>query len=162
MDETLSRYNIHKSVAYEDLQILKKVLPQDLVKYGIVPELVGRLPVITVLDELDEDALCRILTEPKNSLIKQYTKLFKLDGIDFTVTEDAQKEIAKMTIARKTGARGLRSIVEKILTGLMFEAPSDSSIKGITITAEAVRGDAEPLIVRETSSPDAPEKKQGA
>lgn len=146
----------------EEANVLKKVLPQDLVKYGIVPELVGRLPVITVLDELDEDALCRILTEPKNSLIKQYTKLFKLDGIDFTVTEDAQKEIAKMTIARKTGARGLRSIVEKILTGLMFEAPSDSSIKGITITAEAVRGDAEPLIVRETSSPDAPEKKQGA
>lgn len=146
----------------EEANVLKKVLPQDLVKYGIVPELVGRLPVITVLDELDEDALCRILTEPKNSLIKQYTKLFKLDGIDFTVTEDAQKEIAKMTIARKTGARGLRSIVEKILTGLMFEAPSDSSIKGITITAEAVRGEAEPLIVRETSSPDAPEKKQGA
>ncbi|MDO4945243.1 MAG: ATP-dependent Clp protease ATP-binding subunit ClpX [Ruminococcus sp.] len=136
----------------DEHDIMKKVLPHDLVKFGIVPELVGRLPVITVLDELDEDALCRILTEPKNSLIKQYTKLFKLDNIDFEVTEDAMREIARVTIEQKTGARGLRAIVEKILTKLMFEAPSDSEIVGIKITAECVRGEAEPEITRAVSS----------
>ena len=140
----------------DEHNVMKNVLPQDLVKFGIVPELVGRLPVVTVLDELDEDALCRILTEPKNSLVKQYTKLFKLDGIDFTVTEDAQKEIARLTIARKTGARGLRSIVEKILTKLMFDSPSDDSIIGIKITAETVRGESDPVITRAKS------RKQGA
>ncbi len=137
----------------EERDVMKKVLPHDLVKFGIVPELVGRLPVITVLDELDEDALCRILTEPKNSLIKQYTKLFKLDSIDFEVTEDAMREIAKVTIEQKTGARGLRAVVEKILTKLMFDAPSDDSIVGITITPECVRGEAEPVIKRAVSSP---------
>lgn len=136
-----------------DTNVMKKVLPHDLVKFGIVPELVGRLPVITVLDELDEAALCRILTEPKNSLLKQYTKLFKLDGIDFVVTDDAKTEIAKMTIAQKTGARGLRAIVEKILTKLMFDAPSDNEIVGITITADCVKGEAEPEITRAKSSP---------
>ena len=132
----------------EEKNIMKKVLPHDLVKYGLVPELVGRLPVITVLDELDEDALCRILTEPKNSLIKQYTKLFKLDGIDFSITDDAMREIAKKTIAQKTGARGLRAIVERILTKLMFDAPSDESIVAIRITADCVTDDAPPEITR--------------
>ncbi len=132
----------------EEVNVMKKVLPQDLVKFGLVPELVGRLPVITVMEELDEAALCRILTEPKNSLIRQYTKLFRLDDIDFTVTEEAKEEIAKLTIAQKTGARGLRSIVERLLTKLMFEAPSDPSITGITITPEVVRGEAEPEITR--------------
>ena len=132
----------------EERNVMKKVLPHDLVKYGLVPELVGRLPVITVLDELDEDALCRILTEPKNSLIKQYTKLFKLDGIDFTITDDAMREIAKKTIAQKTGARGLRAIVERILTKLMYEAPSDESIVAIKINADCVTDDAEPEITR--------------
>ncbi|WP_295153394.1 ATP-dependent Clp protease ATP-binding subunit ClpX [uncultured Ruminococcus sp.] len=131
-----------------DFNILKKVVPHDLVKFGIVPELVGRLPVITVLDELDEAALCRILTEPKNSLIKQYTKLFELDNIDFEVTPEALTEIAKVTIEQKTGARGLRSVVERILTRLMFEAPSDDTITGIKITAECVRDGAEPEIIR--------------
>ncbi|MBR6045578.1 MAG: ATP-dependent Clp protease ATP-binding subunit ClpX [Ruminococcus sp.] len=140
----------------EDIDVMKKVEPQDLVKFGIVPELVGRLPVITVLEELDEAALCRILTEPKNSLVRQYTKLFKLDGIDFTVTEEAKAEIARLTIARKTGARGLRSIVEGILTKLMFESPSDETITGITVTAEAVRGEADPVIIRKKP------KQQGA
>ena len=131
-----------------DFNVLKKVVPHDLVKFGIVPELVGRLPVITVLDELDEAALCRILTEPKNSLIKQYTKLFDLDNIEFEVTPEALTEIAKVTIEQKTGARGLRSVVERILTKLMFDAPSDSTIKGIKITAECVRDGAEPEIIR--------------
>ncbi|MBQ9375739.1 MAG: ATP-dependent Clp protease ATP-binding subunit ClpX [Ruminococcus sp.] len=137
----------------KDSNILKKVRPHDLVKYGLVPELVGRLPVITVLDELDEDALCRILTEPKNSLLKQYTKLFKLDGIELEITDDAMKEIAKQTLAQKTGARGLRAIVEKILTQLMFDCPSDDEIVGIKITADCVLGNAEPEIKRAKSSP---------
>lgn len=136
-----------------DNNIMKKVRPHDLVKYGLVPELVGRLPVITVLEELDEDALCRILTEPKNSLIKQYTKLFRIDGIQFEITDDAKREIAKLTIAQKTGARGLRAIVEKILTKLMFECPSDDEIVGIKITADCVLGNAEPEISRAKSSP---------
>lgn len=131
-----------------DFNILKKVVPHDLVKFGIVPELVGRLPVITVLDELDEPALCRILTEPKNSLIKQYTKLFELDNIDFEVTPEALTEIAKVTIEQKTGARGLRAVVERILTQLMFDSPSDPSITGIRITAECVRDGADPEIIR--------------
>ena len=132
----------------DENDIMKKVVPHDLVKYGIVPERVGRLPVITVLEELDEDALCRILTEPKNSLIKQYTKLFKLDNIDFEISDDAMKEIAKKTISQKTGARGLRAIVEKILTKLMYEAPSDDTIASIRITADCVTNDAEPEITR--------------
>ncbi|WP_124101227.1 ATP-dependent Clp protease ATP-binding subunit ClpX [Ruminococcus sp. Marseille-P6503] len=140
-----------------EINVMKKVLPHDLVKFGIVPELVGRLPVITVLDELDEDTLCRILTEPKNSLIKQYTKLFKLDGIDFEVTDDAKREIARLTIAQKTGARGLRAIVEKILTRLMFDAPSDSEITGITITSDCVKGDSGPVITKEKAV-DSPRK----
>ncbi|MBR1749511.1 MAG: ATP-dependent Clp protease ATP-binding subunit ClpX [Ruminococcus sp.] len=131
-----------------DSDVFKKVVPHDLVKFGIVPELVGRLPVITVLDELDEDALCRILAEPKNSLIKQYTKLFKMDGIDFDVTDDAMKAIAKKTIEQKTGARGLRAIVEGILTKIMFEAPADKSIVSITITEDCVNGTSEPVIER--------------
>ena len=140
-----------------DSNVLKRVVPHDLVKFGIVPELVGRLPVITVLDELDEDALCRILTEPKNSLLKQYTKLFELDGIEFEVDDDAKREIAKLTIEQKTGARGLRAIVERILTKLMFEAPSDEKITKIRITADCVTGDAEPEITRSEKSPRATE-----
>ena len=136
-----------------DNNVMKKVVPHDLVKFGIVPELVGRLPVITVLEELDEDALCRILTEPKNSLLKQYSKLFKLDGIDLQVTDDAKREIAKVTIEQKTGARGLRAVVERILTKLMFDAPSDEQIVGITITAECVKGEADPEITRSKKSP---------
>ena len=131
-----------------DNDVFKKVVPHDLVKFGIVPELVGRLPVITVLDELDEEALCRILSEPKNSLIRQYTKLFKMDGIDFNVTEGAMRAIAKKTIEQKTGARGLRAIVESILTKIMFEAPADKTIVSITITEDSVNGEAEPVIER--------------
>jgi len=107
-DSSSMGFGANVSKKDEEHNIMKKVVPHDLVKYGIVPELVGRLPVITVLDELDENALCRILTEPKNSLIKQYTKLFKLDGIEFEITDEAKLEIAKMAIGQKTGARTAR------------------------------------------------------
>ena len=130
----------------KETNVMKKVMPHDLVKFGIVPELVGRLPVITVLEELDEAALCRILTEPKNSLVRQYEKLFRMDGIEFVVTEDATAEIAKKTLEMKTGARGLRGVFEGILTELMFNAPSDPTISRITIDAEVVRGEKKALI----------------
>jgi ATP-dependent Clp protease ATP-binding subunit ClpX len=126
--------------------IFRRVTTQDIVKFGIVPELVGRLPVITVLDELDEEALINILTYPKNALIKQYKKLFEYDNVDFEVERDALVEIAKKTLQQKTGARGLRAIVEKILMDVMFEIPSQNNVKKVTITADCVIGDAKPLI----------------
>lgn len=111
---------------------------QDLVKFGMIPELVGRLPVITALRGMDKETLVRIMTEPKNSIVKQYQALFKMDNIDLEFTKDALNKIADLTIERKTGARGLRSIIEGILQPFMFEAPSDPSVTGITVTAETV------------------------
>ena len=111
---------------------------QDLVKFGMIPELVGRLPVITALRGMDKETLIRIMTEPKNSIVKQYQALFKMDNIDLEFTQDALNKIADLTIERKTGARGLRSIIEGILQPFMFEAPSDPTVTGITVTAETV------------------------
>lgn len=127
--------------------IFHKVIPQDLVKFGIVPELVGRLPIITVLDELDEQALIKILTEPKNALLKQYKKLFDYDDIELKVEDDALLEIARKAIAQKTGARGLRAIIEEVLMQPMFEAPSNPDITGITVTAKSITGEEAPLYV---------------
>ncbi|MBS6315807.1 ATP-dependent Clp protease ATP-binding subunit ClpX [Porcipelethomonas ammoniilytica] len=127
--------------------IFHKVISQDLVKFGIVPELVGRLPIITVLDELDEQALIKILTEPKNALLKQYKKLFDYDNIDLIVEDDALMEIAKKAIAQKTGARGLRSIIEDVLMQPMFEVPSNPDVTGIKITAKSINGEEKPLYI---------------
>lgn len=132
----------------ESREVLKEVIPQDVVKFGIIPELIGRLPVITVLSPLDENALISILTEPKNSLEKQYKKLFELDGIKLEITDEAKAEIAKKAIAQKTGARGLRSIIEGLLLKPMFNAPSDNTIDKIVVTPECVTDGAEPQIVR--------------
>lgn len=128
--------------------VFRKVIPQDLIKFGLVPELVGRLPIITVLDELDEQALVSILTEPKNALIKQYKKLFEYDGIQLIVEDNALIEIAKKAIQQKTGARGLRSILEGILMKVMFDVPSEDDVKSVTITAECVTENALPIITR--------------
>ena len=130
----------------ESYKILHQVSQEDLVKFGIIPELIGRLPVVTVLDALDEDALVRILDEPKNALIKQYKYLFNADGIDLEFENDALRAIAKKSIERNTGARGLRSIVEATLRDIMFTAPSDETISKITITADCVNGTGEPVI----------------
>ena len=130
----------------ESYKILHQVSQEDLVKFGIIPELIGRLPVVTVLDALDEDALVRILDEPKNALIKQYKYLFNADGIDLEFENDAMRAIAKKSIERNTGARGLRSIVEATLRDIMFTAPSDETISKITITADCVNGTGEPVI----------------
>ena len=115
-----------------------KATHQDLVKFGIIPELVGRMPVITALNGMDKDTLVRIMLEPKNSIIKQYETLFRLDGVELKFEKKALEKIAELTIERKTGARGLRSIIEGVLQPLMFETPSDSTIKKITITAKTV------------------------
>ena len=113
---------------------------QDLVKFGLIPELVGRLPVITALKDMDKETLIRIMKEPKNAILKQYETLFKLDGIELEFSDDAIDKIAQLTVERKTGARGLRSIIEGILQRFMFEAPSDKTIKKITITSDTVDG----------------------
>lgn len=121
-----------------DKDIMKKVIPHDLVKYGLIPELVGRLPVITALEDLDEDSLVRILTEPKNSLVKQYQAMFQMDNVELEITHDALIEIARKALERKTGARGLRGIMEDILSELMYNVPSDDSITKVTIDADGI------------------------
>ena len=125
-----------KSVEAE--AVATRATHQDLVKFGMIPELVGRLPVITALNGMDKEALVRIMTEPKNSIVKQYKALFKMDNIDLEFEKEALERIAELTIERKTGARGLRSIIESVLQPLMFESPSDSSITKITVTKETV------------------------
>lgn len=129
-------------------EILHKVIQHDLVKYGLIPELIGRIPIITVLDNLDRDALVRIMTEPKNSIVKQYTKMFAFDGVELKFEDEALKAVADITLERKTGARGLRSVLENVLKELMFTVPSDPSIEKIVITKECVRDGKEPLVSR--------------
>ncbi len=128
--------------------IMSKVIPQDLVKFGLIPELVGRLPVLTALRNLDEDALVRILKEPKNSLYKQYQGLFGIDNVELEFTPDAFSEIAKSALEKKTGARGLRAIMEKVLLPIMYTAPSDAAIEKITVTKECVTEGELPIIQR--------------
>lgn len=134
-----------KETAVSDL--LEQAEPSDLVKFGLIPELVGRLPIIAVLKELTEEALISILTEPKNALVKQYAELFAMEGVKLTVTDDALKAIARKAMARKTGARGLRSIVEEVLLGAMFDVPARPEIGEVRVTAQAVeKGEAAELI----------------
>ena len=128
--------------------LLKQVQPEDLVKFGLIPEFVGRVPINVSLNPLDEDALVRVLTEPKNAITKQYKALFDLDGVNLEFEEDALKEIAHRAHVRKTGARGLRSILEHTMNELMFDIPSDDTITDCIITKEAVLGEEEPRIIR--------------
>ena len=130
--------------------LLQEALPQDLVKFGLIPELVGRLPVTVSLDLLDKDALIRILTEPKSAIVKQYQKLLELDGVKLDFDKDALLEIAETTLKRKTGARGLRAIMENIMMDTMFTVPSDKTIKECRITKEAVLGVEEPKYTRDS------------
>ena len=128
--------------------LLKQVLPEDFVKFGLIPEFIGRVPVNVSLNPLDKEALVRILTEPKSALVKQYQKLFEMDGVELKFTEDALEAIAEKAIARNTGARGLRSIMEETMMDLMFTIPSDDTIESCTITEEAVDGSGVPMIDR--------------
>lgn len=133
---------------YNENEILHKVIQHDLVKYGLIPELIGRIPVITVLDNLDREALVKIMTEPKNSIVKQYTKMFAFDGVKLEFQEDALKAVADITLERKTGARGLRSVLEGVLKELMFTIPSDATVERVIITQESVKDGASPIIIR--------------
>ena len=130
---------------------MQDVIPHDLVKFGLIPELVGRVPVIAALNGLDEDSLVRILTEPRNSLLNQYKKLFQLDKVELVFQPEALRAVARKTIERKTGARGLRSIMEEILTPLMYEVPTDYTVEQVTITPETVEKGEPPLL---TYNPD--------
>lgn len=127
-------------------ELFHKVLPQDLIKFGLIPEFVGRIPVVVSLDNLDEEALVRILTEPKNAIVKQYKKLFELDEVELEFTPEAIRRIAHRSFERKTGARGLRSIMEAVMMDVMFTIPSDDTIAKCVITEESVDGNAHPLI----------------
>ncbi len=120
-------------------ELLKHVEPDDLVKFGLIPELIGRLPVVATLKELSEEDLVRVLTEPKNALVKQYEKMLELEGVELEFTEDALKEIAREAIRRKTGARGLRAIMEKLMTDVMFEVPTRKDVKKVIIDGESVK-----------------------
>ncbi len=131
--------------------ILKKLEPEDLIHYGLIPELVGRIPVVATLQDLDEDALVRILVEPKNSVIKQYQKLLEFDNVKLNFSDSALREIARKTIERKTGARGLRAIVESIMTDIMFEVPSKSNVREIIINEEVVKNQSQPIFIYEES-----------
>ncbi|MFV0518935.1 MAG: ATP-dependent Clp protease ATP-binding subunit ClpX [Lachnospirales bacterium] len=135
-------------------EILQKVINKDLQKFGLIPELIGRLPVIVTLDELDEEALIRILLEPKNSIVKQYKHLFDLEKVELEFTEDSLKAIAKKTIERETGARGLRSILEGVMNDIMYEIPSNPKIKKVTFDATTIDEDKAPIIEIDESLPD--------
>ncbi|MCR5302508.1 MAG: ATP-dependent Clp protease ATP-binding subunit ClpX [Lachnospiraceae bacterium] len=133
---------------HETGQLFAQVQPEDLIKYGLIPEFVGRVPICVSLEGLDEDALVRVLKEPKNAILKQYKKLFEIDGVELEFEDDAIREIAHKAYEKKTGARGLRSILEGLMNDLMFEIPSDESITKCVITKGAVTGEGAPLIVR--------------
>lgn len=130
-------------------KLMEDIQPQDFIKYGLIPEFVGRLPISVGLSPLDEDALVKILTEPQNSLIKQYVKLMKMDNVDLEIKPDAVSAIAKKAIELKTGARGLRSIIENVMLDFMFGAPSDKSIRKIIIDGECVTKRKTPEIIRD-------------
>jgi ATP-dependent Clp protease ATP-binding subunit ClpX len=134
---------------------LKTLEPDDLVRYGLIPEFVGRLPVLATLDELDTDALVRILVEPKNAYTKQYSKLFEMEGVEISFREDALRAVAQKAMERKTGARGLRSILEGVLLDVMYDIPSEDSVAKVVVDENVITGKSEPMLIYET-----PEKKK--
>ena len=142
--------SVKKKTQGFDSKVIKNSQPEDLIKYGLIPEFVGRLPVMATLDELDEDALITILTEPKNSLTKQFKKLFEMEEVELDIRDDALLEIAKLAIEMKTGARGLRSILEKSLLDTMYEVPSVENLEKVVLDASCIKGDSKPLLVYET------------
>ncbi|AMO56290.1 Clp protease ATP-binding protein [Endozoicomonas montiporae] len=132
-------------------ETFKEVEPEDLVKFGLIPEFIGRLPVIATLEELDEDALVQILTEPKNALTKQYRKLFEMESVDVDFRDDALRAVAKKAMERKTGARGLRSILEGVLLDTMYDIPSEDTVSKVVIDASVIEGKSEPLLIYENT-----------
>ncbi|NLV91672.1 MAG: ATP-dependent Clp protease ATP-binding subunit ClpX [Firmicutes bacterium] len=134
--------------------LLRMIMPEDLLKYGLIPEFVGRMPIIVALDALDEAALVRILKEPRNALVKQYTKMFELDGVEIEFTDSALEAVARKATERKTGARGLRAILEEVMLDLMYDIPADESIVGCTITGEVIEGRGAPELRRVSKDVD--------
>jgi ATP-dependent Clp protease ATP-binding subunit ClpX len=145
-----------KSVDNEKIvsEVLKTVEPEDLIQYGLIPEFIGRLPVVATLNELDEDALVQILTEPKNSLSKQYRRLFEMEGADLEIREDALHAIAAKAMERKTGARGLRSIIENVLLDTMFDLPSSENVSKVVIDESVIKGENLPILIYEDQQTD--------
>ena len=141
---------------------MKNLEPEDLLKYGLIPEFIGRLPITATLEDLDEKSLIKILQEPKNSLIKQYQELFKLDGSKLTFKDNALKEIALKAIKKKTGARGLRSILENILLKTMYDLPSTENIEEVIVDASAVKGHSQPILVHSKNDNKSKNKTSGA
>ena len=136
-----------KTEKVEESKLLSLVRPEDLLKFGLIPEFIGRLPVIVTLDELSEDALVRIITEPKNALLKQYQKLFRLDNVELAIEPEAIRAVAKKALERKTGARGLRSILEGVMTDIMYEIPSRSDVAKCIITQQTIEEDTQPELM---------------
>ena len=151
--------DIKKAEEKDMAEILKEVEPEDLLKFGLIPEFIGRLPVIVSLHPLKEDALVRILTEPKNALIRQYQKLLKMDQVELTFEDKAIRAIAKKAIERCTGARGLRAIIEKIMTKVMYEIPEMKDVKRCIVTEETVLKEKEPILIKENDEKDEKEMK---
>ena len=136
-----------QSKAERTKDVLRNVTPEDLLKFGLIPEFIGRLPVITTLDELDEESLMTILTEPKNAILKQYTKFFELDGVGLEVEPGALREIAQEALRRKTGARALRSIIEQVMLEVMYEVPSNDEVKRVVVPAGVLSEGTKPLLL---------------
>ena len=141
---------VKKLESKNNAETVKKVKPEDLIKYGLIPEFIGRLPVTACLDELDEDALVTILTSPKNSLVKQFKKLFEMEAVELDFRDEALKEIAKKAIEMKTGARGLRSIIENVLLDSMYDVPSETDLEKIVVEASSIKEESKPLMVYRT------------
>jgi ATP-dependent Clp protease ATP-binding subunit ClpX len=147
IEKTIGFNSNVESNKLEKAEILKNIQQEDLLKFGLIPEFVGRLPVLVTLEELSKDALVQIITEPKNALIKQYKKLFAMDNVELEINRDAVEAIAEKALVRKTGARGLRGIMEKIMNDIMYELPSRSDVTKCIITRETVEAEQEPQLI---------------
>jgi len=134
-------------------ELLYEVEPEDLIRFGLIPEFVGRLPVVATLEELDEDALVSILLEPKNALTKQYRKLFDMEGVELEFRDDALRAVAKRAMKRKTGARGLRTILESVLLDTMYDLPSSTTAKKVVLDESVVTGETQPYVIHESDEP---------
>lgn len=139
---------LHSKTELKAMDMYANVVPQDLVKFGLIPELIGRIPVITSLEDLDVEGLINIITEPKNALLKQYKSLLKMDDVELEFTDEAIKRVAELTIERETGARGLRSIMESVLIPIMYKVPSESNVVAVKITADVVDGKSKPVYIK--------------
>jgi len=143
-------------------EVFQDATPKDLIKYGLIPEFVGRVPIVVSLDGLDEAALNRILTEPKNAIVKQYKKMFEMDDVELEFEQEAINQIAKQAMENKTGARGLRTIMENIMMDIMYEIPSDDTITKCVVTEDVVLGKCDPIVEREENPKESPSRKKRA